>query len=351
MLIRFSLTTVEMSQIDVETLSNITRELLRAHRHGYHLLVVSRETATYLRDNLGLSKSECALVERLREEFTQTGSMHRSAAIYIEISLGSSTMKVGNAIKVPINLLGHENVGSKPGLLLEDAPNDGGLFEILISNLARRLKRPRVSFELKHGGGSGIAKAFEAEVKKHQITYCVLDTDRNSPSAKHCLITRQVLDLHHKSTWPLAIAEALPCHEIENVIPFEVIQKLQCASGCAWNSVIPRICSWECENGKAEHESFWLFFDIKGGMKSDDVATICVSDIHWISERLKAGGLGSVSWDKPGYGQSVVPLLLNSGAALGELSRLIVQAKWLNVFEPLFDRLLWFFAASAQLKT
>jgi hypothetical protein len=56
--------------------------------------------------------------------------------------------------------------------------------------------------------------------------------------------------------WPLFDVAALPCRELENIIPHGVVMMLDSAEGCEWNRIIPRIEGWETVGRKSEKEAF-----------------------------------------------------------------------------------------------
>jgi hypothetical protein len=153
------------------------------------------------------------------------------------------------------------------------------------------------------------------------------------------------------AAWPLVIAEVLPCHEIENVVPFEVMRKLKCAIGCTWNGLLPKIQTWEEANSVPLAERFWLFFDVKDGLSSEMIVAIDSRDIKWMHDRLLAADLSATPWRHTGYGHSVLSILGADNASLSELRRSVRHKNWLDVFSPLCKRLLWFFVAANPLKT
>jgi hypothetical protein len=143
----------------------------------------------------------------------------------------------------------------------------------------------------------------------------------------------------------------LPCHEIENVIPYEVLLILKCSVGCTWNILIPKIQDWEDSNEVPENNRFWLYFDVKNGMSSEDANSILGSDRIWISARLQAAGITEDNWKHCGYGDKIIALLRSDNSALSQLRKAVRDNKWMSVFSGLFLRMLWFFAASRPINT
>ncbi|MDZ4057556.1 MAG: hypothetical protein U1D69_11475, partial [Polynucleobacter sp.] len=145
MLIKIALTAIELSAFDQAALEAAVSELLRAHRLGFHLLVISRESADYLA-NLDLGAQNKALLRKLYAEFTQTGALHKKASVYLNLSAGDNFSINGNAVDTPLKFITHENIGSPADILLEDASNDGFIVDFVLRNIGDVLRLPRVSF-------------------------------------------------------------------------------------------------------------------------------------------------------------------------------------------------------------
>jgi hypothetical protein len=350
MLIKFALVPEQLSSIDPAVLENIVSELLRAHRHGFHLLVLSRQAAEFLCKHITLAPRDLALLQRLSSEYTQTGTLWRRASTYLEVSIDSHFDLRDNAIITPITYLGPANIGQPGGLLIEDAHNDGFVIDFILRNVRDIFGAPRSSFVLQHGGGGGLVRRFEEAVELRSITLCILDTDMKSPRDNLCAVSRKVLAAC-SPTWPPVIAKTLPCHEIENVIPHEVLRMLRCAEGCNWNTFVPMVEAWEETTSIPRTERFWLFFDVKGGLSSEAASKINPLDKKWLDDRLKIAGLTAAPWIHTGYGTNVISCLRVDNAAQAELRRHVRSKNWLAVFSPMCSQLLWFFASAVPLIT
>ena len=186
MLIRFALVAEQLSSVEPALLENVITELLRAHRHGFHLLVLSRQSAEFLYQFLKLSERDLALLQRVSSQYTQTGMLFQRASIYMEVSTNNYFDLKGNAIFAPITFLGHANLGQPGNLLVEDAHNDGFVIDFILRNVRDIFNAPRYSFVIQHGGGSGVEKRFKEAAASKSITFCLLDSDKKSPNDELC---------------------------------------------------------------------------------------------------------------------------------------------------------------------
>jgi hypothetical protein len=293
MLIRFGLTAPDLERlVGVERVMLILAELLRAHRFGMHLLVIERSLVDYLLSSGHLSGSDDkAMLNKMRSEFTQTGHLHEIAAIYIEITPPETTLQCyKNCVKIPIDQIDLEMFGNPALLLTEDANGDGEIIEFILGNIRDIVSAPRSRFKREHGGGTSTLKRLRKALEAKELGTCVVDTDRITPFSKFSEMVKEATDLSSESGWPLFVVLPLPCHEVENLIPHDVLALLECARESELESLALKIFDlerrerWPCE------VSFWLFVDLKNGLSSDKVATLDATESKWIYERMAAVG-------------------------------------------------------------
>jgi hypothetical protein len=352
MLVRFALRVAELETLDAKAIEGAISELLRAHRNGFHLVVITREAADYCSRHIDLSGQDKALMRRLYQEFTQTGHLHDGASVYVEIDRpGKPVSKDGRCIRVPLDLVDAPTFGRPSRLLTEDANYDAKLIRFILGCVRDVSKAPTFNFDDDHGGGTSTLKRYLAGLEERRIGVCILDTDRASPLARMCDTTTKAVSADAESEWPLFGVKPVPCHELENVIPHDVVTLLQCAVGNEWNRKIKRISDWENRGRKPLEEAFWLFFDVKEGLAATGLGAFSPAEMEWILPRLKASGQLPDGWGYSGYGQKVVELLLQSGQALAALRRIIRTSEWWHVFGSFFDDIAWFGAAARRLTT
>jgi hypothetical protein len=99
-----------------------------------------------------------------------------------------------------------------------------------------------------------------------------------------CDTTTKAVSADAESEWPLFGVKPVPCHELENVIPHDVVTLLQCAVGNEWNRKIKRISDWENRGRKPLEEAFWLFFDVKEGLAATGLGAFSPAEMEWIQK-------------------------------------------------------------------
>ena len=341
------MTVEELETLEPETLELPLSELLRAHRNGFHLVVIERNTAEFLIHKVSLSGSDKALLKRLHQQFTQNGRLHERAPVYIEVNVGGDAIKKeGRCFRVPLNFIGANTFGAPSQLLTEDANYDAKLINFILRSVRDVSGAPTFSFVEEHGGGASTLQRYISGLCGKKIGICIMDTDRKSPFADICGITKQAITARGESNWPLFDVVPLPCHELENVVPHTVVSTLNCAAGCEWNSKIPRIENWERLGRKSENEAFWLFFDVKRGLSHVDVELLSEKEVAWVQPRLNVLGTLPAGWTYPGYGKSVVAQLLDNNRALDAFRKAIRHSAWQRIFVQYFVNIIWVGAAS-----
>jgi hypothetical protein len=352
MLVRIALPVADLAALGPDALELRLSELLRAHRNGFHLVVIERDAADYLLEHVAFSGSDRALLQRLRQQFTQNGRLHERATIYLEVhTLGDAIIRTDRCFKIPINMIDSVTFGSPSQFLTEDANHDAKVIRFILSNVRDILGAPTFSFVDEHGGGASTLQRYTSALVARKIGICVMDTDRRSPLAEICSITKRAMAARDRSGWPLFDVAALPCRELENIIPHGVVMMLDSAEGCEWNRIIPRIEDWETVGRKSEKEAFWLFFDVKQGLSHIDLEAFSPSEIAWVEPRIGASGRLSGEWAYPGYGERVVAQMMQNNQALDALRKAIRRSDWKDVFKSYFNNIIWFGAASVKLNT
>src|ERR1700742_3514953 len=97
----------ELTELSADELSNPISALINAHRSGIHFVVIDRQTAKWLSENVDLSKRDFAMLDRISQEFTQMGGLRKQAKVYVRLSADPTGHlgRQGNAITVAIQRL------------------------------------------------------------------------------------------------------------------------------------------------------------------------------------------------------------------------------------------------------
>jgi hypothetical protein len=117
----------ELGDIDENVMTSAIADLIRAHRLGHHLVVISRDSASWLQENVDLSTRDAAMLARISQSYAQTGDLRRRATIYVDIVAGrpENLSQSRNAIEVSIEMLVRYRLLEKPILLVENMESDG----------------------------------------------------------------------------------------------------------------------------------------------------------------------------------------------------------------------------------
>lgn len=345
MIIHFDITAAQAATANQNFLLTCVSEALRAHRFGYHLVIINREAADYCAGTLDLTSIDRATLKRLRSDFTQTAGLTAQATFYIRIAdLPPGTIrKIGNAIELSIDQAFRGGVYDKTVLLVEDEHTDGPLLKFLLDNLSKKVVgRLPLSFQPFHGGGERIPDIARSRVRERRIVCAVVDTDRKFPDGTPSLKMRRLHQISEDESWPLIFVNATPCKETENFIPIDVVALLECAQGRGTEiSIVTNITEREQNAGVAPTDAFWLYFDIKSGCNHEQVANLLHEpEKKWILTKIAYAQIES-PFAIAGFGGHVVPQVLNTNAACARFREELRRNDWWQVFGGFISNIAW----------
>jgi hypothetical protein len=177
--------TSELRTLHEDTLSEAFSELLRAHRLGHHLVVITRESATWLEEHVHLSIPDGAMLRRVAQTYSQTGDLPRRAAVFVRLCANrDSNLTVnGKTVNISIEGLLRYRLLDKVALVSENQAFDGCFYEFLLRNHCDLHSCSPISFDLHHGGGPDTVRVFGALVNDRRIVCGIFDSDRNTPGS------------------------------------------------------------------------------------------------------------------------------------------------------------------------
>lgn len=334
-------------------LGSFATELLRAHRSGNHLAIVDRKMAQALKDGADLTERDKALLDRLTSEYSQTGNLYRRATVYIDVvpSSDGAPYIMGPAIIFPLNKLLASRSLERPILLSENMDKDGWAYDYILKNVNDILLCPNVDLELSHGGGEDTPTVFSHHIANARIVCTIIDSDKRSPTSANPEKLRRLRKVLLDHAWPVSFVFVLPCHEVENLVPHDLVTTLQSGIVNSSNEALLTIAKSEIANSCDPAEYFWLYFDSKEGIKSGRKNAFSAVEWQWITSKLALAGNLVEPWEFAGYGERIVPQIKASNSAMSEFRRLVRENKWLSIFASFFAELIWIFAASRPLRT
>lgn len=340
---------------DAQTLVS---EILRARRMGKHLIVIEPQVLRILKE-LPLSAMDLSLVERLRDEFTQTGRAIKTIrpAINIVNTWEDQIHLDAGIVNVPLRVLLSSSILEAPILVLENQKRDGFLYGLALDS---KRKHP-ITYNTSHGGGGDTPDVFEKEMAAKKVTVCAVDSDKYTPHTKKNEKLSAIITRKRRVNWPLGFPISPNCREIENLIPPEVVFKLQSAASHPNIQQIKNICGSE---SPVPAEIFWNFFDIKKGVVHGKARKLSGAEATWLSEKLQIAGITipleatPEMGDDPdeyvhlnGFGEKVVDQVMRSRDLTHEVSKSLSGERWDATFKESIEEMLAIFSSLEPIST
>jgi hypothetical protein len=340
------------SCLDEGRLAAVASDLARARRNGDHLIVISRSTAEWIKDNVDLSNRDKAILTQIAQEFTQTGNLRNTARCYVRISTEASASVTirESVISMPVRYITQHQLLERPILLVENRESDGEFYEFILHNHCDLHTCPYVSYDIYHGGGADLPKVFSRLVAERKVICSVIDGDRSSPLSSETK-RRRIQRIKEEAGWPLAFALSPPCREVENMLPMTLVFGLSSGFRNASNSVLLKIQEQEVARRHSANEYYWLFFDVKGGLSLTKLSGLAPLERNWIEEKLALAGFDATKRNLSGYGDNVMRQLFEGNNRAKELRRMTRQQSWRVCFSVFVEELIWPLAASPRVIT
>lgn len=325
-----------------DRLTDMTCELLRAHRMGHHFLIVPREPSGWLLDNLDFNERERATLQKIRNDYTQSASLRGKALARIVIDVGhkSGATRDGKSIIVGLADISGYSLVEQTQLLVEDTESDGRLYEKILDQLKERIGAPAVRYDLRNGGGQNIYNVWKQQIEAKKIVCLLADSDRKHHTDVEKTEVAGARKLAEQLEWLFAWAVVLPCREIENLVPAFVLEELPFAyDKAAQICALKKIEEVEIDGGIAPPQRFSFFYDMKYGLGNAPLHERYKEHVaDWIESKLQHGGT------RPcynGFGSDVISYLLEQSRALQAFLRHIKSDNWWEIFGEVFALILW----------
>lgn len=123
--------------------------------------------------------------------------------------------------------------GAPRSALLCEGEVDTKLYSICAKHYATHMKfTPTISLSLQSGGGASISAVYERELNcREKFVLCITDSDKDYPDAEICQVSKECGEVGMIKGWPTRHF-CLYVRELENVIPFNLIEAAVCDGGC-----------------------------------------------------------------------------------------------------------------------
>lgn len=290
-----------------------------------------------------LSAWDAAILRKIAIGLTSTGGLKNKAQKYIRI--GREGEKFGQhpsgEITVPIDYQFFSDVLLAPCLVVEDVHYDISVYKQIFTREENRPGSYPVSFDPIHGGGGRIAFASQAAISNHRIVCVILDTDRVAP--QHFT---QKLDLFKADltdpAWPLLFAYELSCAELENVVPLEIYADEFRLTHANTIATLLKIDDEETRTQVPYDERFWLYFDVKRGLREAGVISVASDDARkWVLSKISSSSVIGEAFELPGFGAGAMRRLLARNDFQAMLRDKISSGRWQYVFSGIINAVYW----------
>lgn len=344
MLFHWAWSIEELTAYDSLKIQLAVSEIIRASRKGYHLISLSRKTATWIAENVDLSNADKSQVSSIGANYTQTGGLSQVAALYVEISSMNNDFELlDNKLKVSQSYIIKSNLLEPARLIVENIDNDGWLFELILRNYTKTIGIARVNFELQHGGGHDVVRVLARNIEEKRIALLLTDSDKLFPSDRVSDTIKQGLRICANGNMPHCTIKVLPCHEIENLLPTELVSLLQSAAGHGTIGILQQIESLEKASGCPPHDRYWMYFDVKLGLSQDRLNSMHRDGQAWHKAKLEMIGMPIEDLAIEGFGKQVIPTMKSDGSLVSLFASKMREKKWLEIFSESFAYAGWFF--------
>lgn len=339
MLIEFSAKPEELNGAQGNVLRDATSEMLRAHRRGHHLVIVERATAGWILDNVELSLADKSTLQGIFQDYTQNANLLHLSEIFLSIDVQKLTFPEwkNNRLIVGLHHIRDFEICEKSILICEDSVSDAKFYEVILEKIFLDEYGFPVNFEHRHGGGKQISAVFRDILSERRLIAAIVDSDRKTPGENHPEKYIKLERYRNESPWKGSFCLCLTCHEIENIVPINVIEKLPLSTQKSHViDALKRIAVAEELGNIPNSQRFYLYFDLKNGAIGPENP--------WISSKLTMGG--KIAY--VGFGDNIVSQLLDSRDAVREMLTQMRRSAWRDVFLKDFTQIGWFGIAARR---
>ncbi len=351
MIISFQTTLEEIEQANNRDLSYVIGEVLRAHVQGYHLLVLERSIAKWIAENLDLTDWDRVTVQAIGRQYTQNGHVVRDAAFHLCVKPMSMAGMIvhDNRVEVGLRDIDWPVICSPTILLSEDSSHDGTIYLDILKAAAKRYGSYTVNYDLQHGGGTGVYKIWSQRVAEKRAVCLIADSDLRYPTDVRNRKIPEAISFAQANEWPFVKAKCLPCREIENMIPLEIVGELPCGKAKPKEfDGLRTIGSVETLSRKPDSERFYLYYDLKNGFNKENIDDLNDNEMKSFYQEKRGNAGKNCTFE--GFGENIIRHILDDAAIFNKLIKYVLNEQWWNLFKDVFEPVLWLgYAPNRQL--
>jgi hypothetical protein len=251
-----------------------------ARRNGKHLLFGSRETLKVFCECAELSNGARTIFKRVYERLPQKGAYVESLARQVNVvaTAGALTARTEGP-KTEIDVSAHYFVDTSMAdrtVLLCENPDDGAFYRFLTLMYLKNNSSSNIAieFEVRHGGGSTLARVYEAiQNEQARLCLCISDSDVKYPGGPLGDTARSLRSLDD-SDKPLSEVYVLEVRELENLIALDLLIGAVGSAAHLQSGVAVLRSLLVADAGSLAH------FDIKSGLRVGKIRLAEEGDPH-----------------------------------------------------------------------
>lgn len=325
-------------------------ELLRAHRHGKHLVTGTRAHLRSLGEQLELYPADRAALDRMIERAAQDLPLAQNSPVSVIVTPDDADLtQNGSNYRIGLARIDQSGLLGRASLVVEDVPNDGGFMSIYLRQALKKSQLPYFNYNIQHGGGGRLAAVALQRMSEGRVTVCLCDTDRSAPNDRLGGTASAVERALRTKTWPHHLA-LTPGREIENLLPEGGINYLvNQAALPRWQDLV------NAARNSDEYQTqdcLLLYFDLKCGV--DLVALRAngkAAQADWLESKLVGTFPGVTTSPIDGFGDRLVPQTVDPQYTTANFVQQAIHefsqtSLWKSLIQPFLEEILWYLAAA-----
>lgn len=349
MIVLFNISIAELESADRSLLAAKFTEIVRAHRLGYHLIVINREICDWIFKNVYLTADNVAVLHRISTGYTQVGALPRKARIKVQITrLQGSIQNIDDAtIDIPLHFDQLEDLLSKPLFIVEDIVNDGNMYKFIFDVIGQKVVRGRYSFDIANGGGERTLDTTIEMSKSNRMIVTFFDSDRRSPVSPNTKLERfeaATVDLSN----PFVQFFQTPCRELENLIHPNAIRLARDFQSAARNFPFWRSLSADSDLDDSVYE-VWRWIDLKNGICTVDIVSLVnTAERQWIAKQLIRHGVNVHDFDIRAFGPRLCNVVLRRAENRNLAAQQMLRPETFSMISDFMELALWTFVSGER---
>ncbi|WP_170468127.1 hypothetical protein [Ruegeria arenilitoris] len=325
-------------------MEELLTEVARSSRCGNHIFVLQRKLAKFASEQECLADLHRAEFRKLSQAAAQNFSLLSKAAGYVEIKIGDQfqTNTRENSWTVGHRKLLHGRLLEKPRLILEDAHSDGEVYALVLGKGTVVGREMQIEFDACHGGGNQTFRRLREQVQAGAVSICICDNDMLAPGSARSETFNKAETEANKCEFVGGFFNP-PYREIENLIPIEILRECYPRVSPKRLDKLQKLIADQDE--VEQGDCLWLYFDVKEGVEGEKLIEKCPNSAsqNWLASKYTNGDIGCLTdVSFPGFGDSVVSTLLDSGPALKEFHKFLRSDYWAQHLQPFFEQIAWY---------